>query len=428
MGHAISDSNHSRRPERRKKNDLFYRKFVEKKKAGTRFFSGQLIRLLWSSLSGAHFWPNTGEPFGDSKVTTMKIISQQTHRFQPTAAPRLRRFAGALTIIICGLFAGGWPGSLTAEVLQLRDGTLVDGRIVSQDQKRVVIKTDAGQRVIEKSQIRRIVYDPGMAAKLLGDEARKENEKREAERQKLLEEQRRREAEALAKKQAEEAARDEVLNRREALEARSRYAVLVDEYRRRVQAEQERLAREEALRKKQQPDEVADQEEGPRQIDRWGPLWRSALIPGWGQFYAGSPVSGSLFGGLFAFGTVNAYNEYTSFTDTAFLAPLLPGAGIPVATVVYFETGRRSETYARSVKRQQQSIYFLGGIYLTQLLHAAFLSKDLGPAVLLDPTIGDQGGVSLFADQVELQPSDQVLGAGRQGPDSRLGFGYSLRF
>ncbi|MCR9141194.1 MAG: hypothetical protein NXI24_03015 [bacterium] len=336
------------------------------------------------------------------------------------------------------------PTGIPAEVLQLKDGTLLEGRIVGQDQKRVILKTDAGQRVVPKTSIRRIVYDPGMGARLLGAEKRKREAALEAERRKALEAQRAKEAAELAKKQAQEAALKAEADRIAAAEARRKYLALVEDYRRREKIEAERRAREEALKKeqeKQQPEqkEVAKKEETPVQIDRWGALWRSAILPGWGQFYAGSPISGTAYTGLFTFAAVNSYNlrrialssrnDYTNFTDTSFLVPLLPGAGIPAATVVYFETSRRSETYARNVKRQQQSIQFLGGIYLVQLIHAAFLSTEIDATTFLRPDAEqDATGVSLFADQTPIDERDQYLGAGRDGLDSRLGFGYSLRF
>lgn len=352
-------------------------------------------------------------------------------------------------LIKCGIFFSLLilsPGALAAEVIQLKNGTLIEGRIVSQDQKRVVLKTANGQRVVTKTSIRRIVYDPGMGARLIGAQKRKAEAAREAARQKKLADERAKKAAEVAKSQEQEAAKDAASKRREARAARLKYAALVEDYQRRAKTEEDRLAREQALLKKQQeeqkpqPDEaVVQKEEDPAvEIDRWGALWRSAILPGWGQFYAGSPIFGTAYSGLFAFGAVNSYNlrrialssrnDYRSFTDTGFLLPLLPGAGIPVASVVYFETSRRSETYARNVKRQQQSIQLLGGIYLAQLIHAAFLSTEVTTAVFLNPDGGGAEGVSLFVDQVELEERDQFLGAGQQGLDSRLGFGYSLRF
>ncbi|MEQ9362949.1 MAG: hypothetical protein RIF32_01830 [Leptospirales bacterium] len=367
-----------------------------------------------------------------------KALSQKT---STGSSFPLRRGMSACLILSIWLFA---PVPVAGEVLQLKDGTLLEGRIISQDQKRVVLKTATGQRVVNKTSIRRIVYDPGMGARLIADQERKAEAEREAARQKALEARRAKEAAELAKKQQREAEQDAEAREREARAARLKYAARVAEYRRRAAAEAERVAREEALKKEQaeqdpQKEEVAEQESEPDvRVDRWGALWRSALLPGWGQFYAGSPIAGTAYSGLFAFGAVNSYNlrriaissrnEYTSFTDTSFLIPLLPGAGIPAATVVYFETSRRSETYARNVKRQQQSVQFLGGIYLVQLVHAAFLSAEISTATLLQPDPAGDGGASFFADQAPIDDRDRFLGAGSGGLDSRLGFGYSLRF
>jgi len=53
--------------------------------------------------------------------------------------------------------------------------------------------------------------------------------------------------------------------------------------------------------------------------DRWGPVWRSAVLPGWGQFYNDRPIQGYILGGttIFSFvGTatygvlaLNAYHQ-----------------------------------------------------------------------------------------------------------------------
>ncbi len=381
----------------------------------------------------------------------MRMQSEKSRFSSLQRMPRRLAGCAALAAAAFALFIA--PASLTAEVIQLKNGTFIEGRIVSQDQKRIVLKTANGQqRVVNKSTIRRIVYDAGLGARLIAEQKRKQQAARDAERNKALEAERARKAAELAKQKEQEAAknaaREAERQRREAREARQQYAAAFQDYERRARAESERLAREEELRKNQEAAEKEEQELAENQtdeseavrIDRWGALWRSAILPGWGQFYADQPVMGTAYSGLFAFAAVNSYNlrrialssrnDYTSFTDTSFLVPLLPGAGIPAAAVVYFETSRRSETYSRNVKRQQQSVQLLGGIYLVQLIHAAFLSAEVSTALLLDPADSESGasGVSLFADQAPLDQRDQILGAGRDGLDSRVGLGYSLRF
>lgn len=353
-------------------------------------------------------------------------------------------------------------GALSAEVIQLKSGAFLEGRIVSQNQQRIVLRTTGGDRVISKKAVRRIVYDASMGRRLIAEEKRKRQAKIDAERarieaarqKKLAEESARKAAEdAAAKKAAEEReAADLAAQKQAAIAARAAYARDVQEYERRLALLREKERREEELRKAQELAEAEQaveekrsqlneqKEQASGRVDRWGALWRSALLPGWGQFYADSPISGSLYAGLFTLGAVNSYNlrnialssrnEYTSFTDTTFLLPLLPNAGIPAATVIFFETSQRSQTYQRNVKRQQQSVQLLGGIYLTQLIHAAFLSKSLDTTSFLYEGVGDDrnGGLQLIVEEVPLNDRDRILGAGDAGLDARFGMGYQLRF
>ena len=377
----------------------------------------------------------------------LMIHSERKSRWSGTA-----RRSGLIAAVLLALALLA-PG-LAAEVIQLKSGEVLEGRIVTQDDKRIVLKTaDGNQRIVWKRTVRRVVYDPGLGKKLVIDQKRAEAAKiaarKQAEADRL-----RKEAEAAEQaRQATEAAKEAAAReeRRQAEADRARYAVLVAEYRQRALAEADRLARE---KEQQEQKEVAKKEESEETqkpetiepepqnvvVDRWGPLWRSALIPGWGQFYAGNNVSGGFFGGLFAFAAINSYNlrrialdsraEYVSFTDTTFLLPFVPGLGTPAAAVVYFETDRRSETYARNVKRQQQSVMFLGGVYLVQLIHAAFLSKEIPTALIYDPADPDStGGMAIFAEEDRTDLRDQRLkGPGTMGGDARLGVSYSLRF
>ena len=188
--------------------------------------------------------------------------------------------------------------------------------------KRIVLKTPNGQqRVVNKTAIRRIVYDAGLGARLIAEQkTQAAGGPGTRKRNKALEAERARKAAELAKQQEQDAERNKALEaerqRREAREARGKYAAAFQDYERRARAESERLAREEELRKSKKSPKKKGSRSSPkiRPTNRkrcasiaGGALWRSAILPGWGQFYADQPVMGTAYSGLFAFAAVNSY-------------------------------------------------------------------------------------------------------------------------
>lgn len=65
-----------------------------------------------------------------------------------------KRFAIFATIV---LLAGQRPA--TAEILKLRDGSILLGKIKSESTAEIVIQTDKGHRVIERSTVQQVIYD-----------------------------------------------------------------------------------------------------------------------------------------------------------------------------------------------------------------------------------------------------------------------------
>lgn len=234
-------------------------------------------------------------------------------------------FVALLVFVLAGT-------GLSAELIQLKNGDYIQGSIVSQDQQRVVMKTDAGQRVISKATIRRIVYDKGMEQRLIAAKLADEEAQREAERRKREEELRRQketelaalEAERKRKEEEERRLREErerIANERRARAARARYAYVVDEYNRRKAAYEKELAKKD---QKEEKPVVQKDEDAKTEIDRWGPLWRSALVPGWGQMYAGQTGIGIAFTGAFALTAYNAYSARGIAVDAGNAYPVLP--------------------------------------------------------------------------------------------------------
>lgn len=139
-------------------------------------------------------------------------------------------------------------------VVYLRNGEILYGRIVTQSASKIWLRTRKNVLVIPKENIRRIVY----------------NTPREQEFIRTFDQERKRHAHVLKKRLEEQRKMD-----RTEWEA---------EFSRRLKTRQEveefkRMTREEQI--------------------AWSSLWRSALIPGWGQYYRGEHIKGSIFAGLF---------------------------------------------------------------------------------------------------------------------------------
>lgn len=152
--------------------------------------------------------------------------------------------------------------ALSADVIYLKNGGTISGKIVGVTQTAVTIQSDAGNQTLAKAAVRRIVYgaveDP--------EEARKKQE----ERRKKQEEER---------KKREELVKDLEKQREE-------------ELRRRLE-EQKKL--EEA--NQMPPPESRPAPEMDSEATLGGAVWRSAVLPGWGQFYQGRAVEGSIYAG-----------------------------------------------------------------------------------------------------------------------------------
>lgn len=186
----------------------------------------------------------------------------------------------------------------------MRSGEELHGSIENQDRERVIIRIDGDLRVVPKSTLKRIIYHQDDAravelALLAEQEAERKAAEAEAQRKAAEEAEKRRLAEEQAERERQAAER----SRREAEEQR----------RRAEQAEAERRSREEQARqadeRRRAAEERAERENSGRQ---WSALWRSALIPGWGQAYNDQPVKAGVIGLSFVAG---AYGLYTTNQD-----------------------------------------------------------------------------------------------------------------
>lgn len=253
------------------------------------------------------------------------------------------------------------PGSLAAETVFLRNGQYVVGEILAQSRESITLGTSAGVKTIPKVKIRRILYtttSPDDKQKL-EERARAAAKRREQER--LAREKAHREAlaaEALRRQKAQEAAREEAA----------------------------RQAAAEAKRKKANSGLLSDRSRAA--------LWRSALLPGWGQHYQERTQASYIFGGIAggsAFLTWYFYRDYTpkrsSYESTSTSSLVLSLAAPdsiagPVAALAY---SRVAEARNQMETSGSRSNLFLTAFILTW-------AANLGDVILFE----SRGGAAVY--------------------------------
>lgn len=188
----------------------------------------------------------------------------QNHIRAELFGTRIRSIAVCLAVLFAAL-------ALSADTIYLHSGQKIQGTIVSQDAKSIRIKSGGKEQVILKTAVRRITYEDKKTAEQEAEEERIAREKKaqeDAEREK---------AEA------------ERLDRMEKL-----------------RIEGEKLKAEIAARnEKQKQAEEAARERSLRA--GWPSVWRSFVLPGWGQYYRGDKPRGI---GYMAAAGLSAYYVY----------------------------------------------------------------------------------------------------------------------
>lgn len=121
-------------------------------------------------------------------------------------------------------------------------------------------------------------------------------------------------------------------------------------------------------------------------------LLRSAVLPGWGQFYKGENIKGSLFTGGFLLATLvsaSAYNnfnakknEYNDAKTADLLANLTYSGFSPIGIFTYSQANSISGQVNQAGNLAQGSLYGLGALYIFNLLDAFFLGSTTGGAAM----------------------------------------------
>lgn len=270
----------------------------------------------------------------------------------------------------------------------LKNGKTIKGKVVDQNEKGLTVQTSEGNQTITKAQILKVIYkdlSDQEAEKIRIAEEKKLREKEEKEKAKLEKE--RLLAEAKEQKRLEEEAK------------------LAEKQR----LEEEKL-KETQLEKdaKAEADWLATRQLGPSPAatkcgGRLALVWRSAVLPGWGQYCGGQTTSAGVFGSLFL-GTLlyslgplrteerNAKSNY----DTMVLLNQIGGPNtrlnaqnisVPIEFVFGFiETSITEDLIQKSKNEAKEAnTKYLAGlgtagiIYITNVIHAYMIGRDQYP-------------------------------------------------
>ena len=111
----------------------------------------------------------------------------------------------------------------------------------------------------------------------------------------------------------------------------------------------------------------------------WAPVWRSALVPGWGQVYRGDAERGYLYTGLalfFLLRTNNALNEYNQFRDNYNIYNTLSllSTSFNKQAFLYFSFLRNDQNNSMiaSASRYQESLTLFALVYFWNVADAWF--------------------------------------------------------
>ncbi len=178
----------------------------------------------------------------------------------------MRKFPVRLSLCRTGVVVGLALSSVSlhAELVFLKNGDVLQGRIVSQTADNVRVQTAGSSQLISKSDIARISYDAEEERLWLEGQEREKRERAEMERLRAEAEQMRAES---------------------------------------LRREQELKAREEQL--------------GEYQTRLAGAWWRSLLWPGWGQYYRGETVKGALVAGAAGLMLIQLYRADQDYRNAS---------------------------------------------------------------------------------------------------------------
>ncbi|MDF3818837.1 hypothetical protein P3G55_02940 [Leptospira sp. 96542] len=284
----------------------------------------------------------------------------------------------------------------------LKNGTNVKGTVIGQDDKGLTIKSaDGTNQTYSKNQILKVIYkdlSEQEAASIRIAEEKKIKEKEEKERlKKEKEEQLANEREK--KRLEEEIKKQDILSK----------------------TEEEKIRNMREKEAKAEADWLANRKLGPSKATmncggKWNILWRSALLPGWGQWCAGNKGSAIGFAGAFlgttyyTLGTLQTSNDNTKnqYENLSLLNQLVgPPAqftaqniSLPNEFIGVFLAASITDDFVAKSKQEAQvaNAKYIGGlsimgiIYISNIINAFWIGKDTYP---------ERPKVSLFGKEIK---------------------------
>lgn len=304
-------------------------------------------------------------------------------------------------------------GNLSAENILLKKGGTLQGKVIEQDQYKLKIRKEDGTTVVlNKTDILKVVYKDHLTA-AEEDKLRKAEE----EKERLKKE---KEDAARLKKEQEDAAKleKELASKNAAAEAEAK----------RKQEEDARLA--EADRKN---------------LTKTGAAWRSAVLPGWGQWKQGRKVQAFVYPSIIAVGLfftydkhrmyLNAKRDYNNLENPYTTNGLIRAAFTPqgTATVSPAEAVVASQLgpfkgQRESVERHYQEMQYIGVatllVYFWNIFDAYYFHPT-GSGLSMDDTRKEKFFMNSSVERVGYHPTAI---AGDRGIEHRTQLGYEYTF
>lgn len=274
-------------------------------------------------------------------------------------------------LAVCMVFL---TSTLSAETVILKNGTLVSGRIVRQSSTSIDLVTPSGPRSIAKSEIQRISFDDPEEVK------RQEAIKRASDSE-----------QSLAKRQEE--LRRQIADRNKAAAEKKQLNELLqqlEEQRKQIEDLRKMLADQSKEFQERRLKELAE-----IGMPVWPFVWRSAILPGWGQYHKGETISSRVFmTGTIVLGIADAilYQQaaaskkaYTSNVITPLLIMRDQRSGPTYSEMTSYLTmsmlvGSKREAAAKDRETLQTASAALAVWWLANIFHAWFTDPPIPAA------------------------------------------------
>ncbi|BDA80790.1 hypothetical protein LPTSP3_g37200 [Leptospira kobayashii] len=315
--------------------------------------------------------------------------------------------------------------SLSAENILLKKGGVIKGKVVEQDQNKIKVKKEDGSiATVSKADILKVVYKEHLAE---GEEEklRKAEEAKalaNAEKERLKKE--KEEAERLKKELADKEKSDKDLAAQN--------------------------AKEEAERKKKAEEQAKLDAANRKDLTRGGAVWRSALLPGWGQWKQGRKIPAILYPSLIAVGLfftydrnrifLNAKNDYNNldnpYTEAGYLRAAFGGNTVSTTPADPLSAYTANEVspfkgQRESVEKHYREVQYIGGatalLYIWNIFDAFIFhpKQNIADADGLPEKKGNQLFLRTTMDRLDAVPYSSVL---ERRYETKTNLGYEIQF